>query len=94
MYFVAPFFQDNVFVKVSDPFPQNKHVGYYCPSGYRHYRHVCGSGANAWNGTESVQYGPYMFNKYLGDDFNNHCLRSCDCSEVMVECSPGINQYY
>ena len=44
------------------------------------------------DGTEKVQYGPYMFNSYLGWDRNNHCFKSCNCDEVMVECSPGMNQ--
>lgn len=83
--------QDNVFVKVSDKYPQNNYVGYYCPSGYRYYRHACGSGAKDWKGTENVQYGPHKSNQFLSNGADNHCITSCNCAEITVECSPGMS---
>ena len=74
-----------------DEYPQTNYVGYYCPPGYRHSRHVCGTGSKDWKGTGEVQYGPHHFNNFLSNNLGGHCLTSCNCGEVFVECTPGTS---
>lgn len=74
-----------VYVLVDDEYPQDNYVSEYCPSSATYSRHVCGEGAEEWEGSGSVQYGPFSEDAYLSDD-GGHCACCCQCHEVKVEC--------
>ena len=72
------------YVLIRNQYPQNKRVSAFCPSGTTYARHVCGSGADGWEGSGRVSYGPYSGNDYLG--YGGHCSCCCNCHEIKVEC--------
>ena len=73
------------YVHVMDEYPQDMHVGMYCPSKHYKYRsHVCGNGASEWRGSGKVESGPFSTNVILSP--GDHCYEDCDCREITVEC--------
>ena len=48
-------------------------------------RHVCGYGAEEWEGSGCVEHGPFEENSYLEEV--GHCNTRCDCNVVKIECA-------
>jgi hypothetical protein len=84
---------EKVYLAVGGNFPQNANVASFCPAGTTYVRHVCGTGAPEWTGSQEVQYGPYSSDDYLASDPDTHCMTECNCDMIKVECQAPLLQY-
>ena len=87
MYPIRFFSFPVIYVNVAAAHPQKAQVASFCPAGYLYSRHACGTGAIAWTGSGSVEYGPYSVDEYLTN--SGHCSCCCNCNSVTVECIMG-----
>jgi len=71
-------------------YPQNANPSRICSSkGHgRFIRYACGtnSGDVSTNDWESIQWGPFTSDDFLGGDYKGHCNCCCNCHEIHICC--------